>query len=93
MKKEQDFTEAELIEMAEILERYQGQMLKEIESVIGKHVQAASSELVSTDPELANYDYFSAVVLGELFSKLHGGDKDTAGIIIYNLQGQADLNN
>ncbi|ACA85144.1 hypothetical protein [Shewanella woodyi] len=93
MKQEQDLTEAELINIGEILEQYQGKMLKEIESVIEKHVQAASSELVSTNPELANYDYFSAVVLGELFSKLHGGNKDTAEIIMHNLQGQAGLNN
>jgi hypothetical protein len=82
MNQEQKFTEAQLTSMTETLERSQGEMLKEVESVIDKHVEAAKLELVNTDAERANHDYFSAVVLGELFSKLHDGDKDTAETII-----------
>ena len=96
MKQENNLTETELISMSEIMERNEELMLKEIESVIDKHVQATSSELELaglelSDLEPANHDYFMAVVLAELFSKLHGGDKEHADIIIYNLKGQAGL--
>jgi hypothetical protein len=96
MKQEKDLTEAEFVGMTEIMERNEGLMLKEIEFMIDKHVQVTSSELRHANLELsdiqpANRDYYMAVVMSELFSKLHGGDKDHAGTIIYNLKGQAGL--
>ncbi|MDD1793340.1 hypothetical protein LRP50_09400 [Enterovibrio sp. ZSDZ42] len=96
MRDEQELSEAELGKISEILELQQEQMLNDVKAIIHQRVSAAKAELESSDLTLsdiepANEEYFTAVLLSELFSRLHSGDDDVAETILYNLRGQAGL--
>ncbi|WP_028022141.1 hypothetical protein [Enterovibrio calviensis] len=96
MRDEQELSEAEIGKISGILDLQEQLMVKDVEQVIKNRVAAAMSQLEDADLTLsdidpANEEYFTAVLLSELFSRLHSGDEDVAETILYNLRAQAGL--